>query len=628
MAEGVERPDLHGGGGEGRRYSAFISYSHADGAFAKRLHRRLEGYRLPHRALARADGAALAGARLKPVFRDIDELTAAHDLTAAVREAIASSDHLIVVCSPHAAASPWVAKEIELFRELHGPAGILAVLAEGDPRAAFPEALRGAAADLEPLAADFRGDGAKQHLALLKLVAALAGVRLDELMQRDAQRRLRTMAFAAGGAVAGIAVVAGLSIAALTERADANAQRQRAGGLGEFMATDLRRKLEAAGRHDILDQVNRAALESYKDQDLARLTPDQLEQRAKLLQGAGKDAEKKGDLKTAQAQFEAAHRITATLLAAKPNDPKRLFAHAQSEYWMGLINWREGNAAGAKAGFDAYARLADQLVATDPRNDEWRKEKVYAVGDLGMLALRQAGDAATAERYFAASVAELDAIARHNPADPEVMSDRANGLAWLADAQRLEGHLQAATASRAEQRRILDQMLAADPRNVEAKRYRLFNELAVARIAMAQGDTARAASLLKAGHVHALDLQAQDPENKDFPKQARMFELFEVRLWLDRPAAKRPPASRISSVLGDCSPRGSGSDNLEISDFCGVLLARLHSQQGDGAGAAAALAPVQDHAAKRHDILTARWGLNLAAEARPVHVAENKGGMR
>ena len=86
-----QRSGLEGVGDRGRRYSAFISYSHADGAFAKRLHRALEAYRLPHRALAHADGSALTGARLKPLFRDIDELSAAHDLTAAVREAIAQS---------------------------------------------------------------------------------------------------------------------------------------------------------------------------------------------------------------------------------------------------------------------------------------------------------------------------------------------------------------------------------------------------------------------------------------------------------------------------------------------------------------------------------------------------------
>src|SRR6516164_1237862 len=94
-----------------RRYSAFLSYSRTDVAFARRLQRRLEGYRLPGRLSGAND--CLEGRHVRPVFRDDDELVAGHDLTKAVREALAHSDHLIVVCSPRAARSAWVGREIE-----------------------------------------------------------------------------------------------------------------------------------------------------------------------------------------------------------------------------------------------------------------------------------------------------------------------------------------------------------------------------------------------------------------------------------------------------------------------------------------------------------------------------------
>jgi hypothetical protein len=119
-----------------------------------------------------------------------------------------------------------------------------------------------------------------------------------------------------------------------------------------------------------------------------------------------------------------------------------------------------------------------------------------------------------------------------------------------------------------------------------------------------------------------LALQAADPDNKDFPKQARMFQLFEVGLWLNRPTVAQPSASRISALLGDCAPIGPGADHREISDFCGVLLAKSRRMRGDIAGAEAALAPVRRDLAKQHAVLTARWGLDLAAEARPVQLAE------
>src|SRR5690349_6613864 len=96
------------------RYSAFISYSSADAKFAAWLHRELESYRLPRRLAERG-----MPDRLKPLFHDTWELNAHHDLPQALREAIADSESLIVICSPAARRSDWVGREIELFRNLH-----------------------------------------------------------------------------------------------------------------------------------------------------------------------------------------------------------------------------------------------------------------------------------------------------------------------------------------------------------------------------------------------------------------------------------------------------------------------------------------------------------------------------
>ena len=82
-------------------------------------------------------------------------MTAHHDLSAAVREALAQSDHLIVICSPRAARSEWVGREIEYFRAVHGDGRILAALIEGDPDTAFPPALRTTAAGQASVARPF-----------------------------------------------------------------------------------------------------------------------------------------------------------------------------------------------------------------------------------------------------------------------------------------------------------------------------------------------------------------------------------------------------------------------------------------------------------------------------------------
>ena len=592
------------------RYSAFISYSSHDRTFAGWLHRELEAYRLPKR-LAEASQGALRGGRLKPLFHDTWELNAHHDLPQALREAIAQSESMIVICSPAAAKSEWVGREIELFRDLHGDAPIRAALVEGEPEDAFPPALLGDQ-DVQPVAADFRRPTADRKLSVLKLVAALAGVQLDELVQRDGQRRTRRVMAFSGAAVATMAVVSVLSVVAITSREAAERQRTKAEGLNEVMLTDVRARLKRSGRLDLLSTVNQAVESYYRGQD--NVSDSGQEQRARLLQAMGEDDEKRGDLNGATARFLEARLLTASLLAAKPNDPKRIFAQAQSEYYMGFIDWHKGDGAAARRGFEAYATLAQRLVKADPKNLDWQLEAAYAESNLGMLALRQAGDAPTAERHFTTALQKFQLAADGKPKDADRWLELADGYAWLADTQRVRGDLASAQASRAAQRRILDGLLAADPLNVDAKSAMLSNQLALARLEAARGQTAQAIALLDKGHADAVALMRTSPDNAEFAAQARAFELFKVRTQLGLPSGRRPSSGALVRAIGDCEAKGGGASEREIADFCTVLSARILAGDGDARGAQRALARL--HSPKTGDAYSPRWGLNFSEEAR------------
>jgi hypothetical protein len=112
----------------GLTYQAFISYSHADAKVTAWLHRALESYRIPAHLVARH---GLASNRLVPVFRDRDELPMSDDLSASLTAALRDSRHLIVVCSPAAAASRWVNAEIRQFRAPFMPAACWRLLGGG-----------------------------------------------------------------------------------------------------------------------------------------------------------------------------------------------------------------------------------------------------------------------------------------------------------------------------------------------------------------------------------------------------------------------------------------------------------------------------------------------------------------
>ena len=178
------------------RYWAFISYSSKDKSWGSWLHRAIETYGIPAEYVEhhQTPTGQLAPKRFHPVFRDRDELPASSDLGAVIKKALVASRYLIVICSPNAAQSEWVNKEIETFLGLGRRDHIFAVIVDGEPNAGdvrecFPPVLR----QFEPIAADARPAGDGKTNAKLKLLAGMLGVNFDSLKQRDAKRRRRRL---------------------------------------------------------------------------------------------------------------------------------------------------------------------------------------------------------------------------------------------------------------------------------------------------------------------------------------------------------------------------------------------------------------------------------------------------
>lgn len=516
------------------RYRAFISYSHRDAAFGRRLHRRLERYGLPRRLVGRPGPRGPVPRRLTPIFRDREELTAAHDLTAEVRAALAASESLIVVCSPNAAASPWVAREVELFRELHPDRPILAALAAGEPGDCFPEPLsRGA----EPLAADFRKEGDGGRLALLKLVAGMVGVGLDELVQRDAQRRMRNVMAVTGAALAAVLAMGLLTTYALRAEAEAKRQRAEAERLVEFMQTDLRDRLRGVGRLDVMDAVNHRALAYYDAPDLddrARA------RRARVLHAVGENEADAGQLAPARRHFADADAITSAQLRDAPTDPERILAQAQSEYWLGYADYREQRFGPAKARFVAYRRLADDLVRRYPRVAAYRKELAYAEGNLCSVALSPPADGRGAVQHCSLALATLQALSAEAPRDRALRLDVINRHGWMADAYMAAGDNGQATAQRTLQLERLAPMIAEDPQNLDLRTRWVAAQSALATLEFRAGKLAEANARFKEVR-RVVDLMiAFDPTNARW--LWRREQLGRSIAYLDRQTAAKGTA--------------------------------------------------------------------------------------
>jgi tetratricopeptide (TPR) repeat protein len=491
-------------------YVAFISYSHKDAAIGRWLHRKLEGYRLPKRLAGTQGEDGEVPARLTPIFRDRDELPAAGDLSERVRAALAVSRNLIVLCSPHSAASPWVAREIETFRELHPDRPIFTAILEGEPGECFAPALR--EGGVEPLAADLRREGDGRRLGLLKLVAGLSGVGLDALVQRDAQRRVRRVTYVTAAAITAMLVMALLTAVALNAQAEAERQRGEAEGLVEFMLTDLRDRLKGVGRLDVLTAVNQRAWDYYQRQNLDGLEAPSLERRARILNALGEDDMKRGEVDRALEQFREASRTTAALLAERPNDPARIFAHAQSEFWVGFVDFDRKNYQPARVAFERYKSLADRLVAIDGGNAKWRKEAGFADGALCSIALDPPPNVRAALTSCAAALANMERAAAAL-GDRSLDGELANRHAWLADAHKANGDWVRARAERDAQERILQRMLAAQPRDAAVRERWILLQIPMAEFYAREKDRTSGRRKLEQALAMLDGMIALDPEN-------------------------------------------------------------------------------------------------------------------
>jgi tetratricopeptide (TPR) repeat protein len=535
--------------GDGRadelRYTAFLSYSHKDSTAAGRLHRRLETYRMPKRLVGAETPRGPVPARLAPIFRDREELPAATDLSATVREALALSGALIVLCSPHAAASLWVAEEIETFRKLHPDRPILAAILDGDPSDCFPAVLRALGRDgtwHEPLATDLRRHCDGQRLGMLKLVAGITGVGLDALVQRDASRRIRRVMAVTAAALVAMLAMAALALVAINargeadrQRAETERQRAAAAGLVEFMLTDLRTRLRGVGRLDIMLAVNRRALAFYGGQQALDGRPADAAAYARVLHALGEDDLGKGDERAALANFREARRITATLIGQWPDDLNIIFAHAQSDYWIGRVHEYREDWPAAERQYGLYAAAARRLIARAPRNPDYMNEMAFGAAAQGRVRLGGRGDSIGAERLFRQSIHWFEAAIRARPGEDEYRIALANAYANLADSFYPRRLWRQSLAFRLRQYDIVVRLQRADPDNA-LKLFRLgLAERAVAAMSSLAGDQGKVGLFLGRSYQTARTLTALDPANADW----LLFRLY-VECGLAGTPSQRP----------------------------------------------------------------------------------------
>jgi eukaryotic-like serine/threonine-protein kinase len=512
------------------RFYAFLSYSHQDKELADWLHRELERFRVPHSLAGKLTANGVVPRRLTPIFRDQHDLSAGGELADEIKAALAASQFLVVLCSPTAAKSRWTNAEIESFKRTRPEGCVLAAIAAGEPFASdlpgreeeecFPPALRykfdrrgrQTVKRAEPLAADFRAGAEGQRTAFLKLVAGMLGVGLDELVQRETTRRHRQLAWVAAASLAGMAATSTLAVTAIQARNAARDQRREAEGLVSFMLGDLKDKLEPIGRLDALDGVGSRVLAYYSKQNTSELSDAALLQRSRALSLTAQVSYLRGDLDSALRLYREAIDGTGEAIRRNPDDPQRLFDHAQNFFYIGEIARQKGDAVGAESAYRMYKRLAERMVALDPDNMKWRMEEQYADVDVGIVLYAQRRFR-EASAQFGQALQTIEALATADPHNSDYQKSVADSLAWLADAQMSEGRLGEAIATRQRHAALLNRLLAQS-RDVAISDKLVQAHRALGNLYVATGQLEPAVGELREAVAGADSLLQLEPKNR------------------------------------------------------------------------------------------------------------------
>ncbi|MEM6475432.1 MAG: TIR domain-containing protein [Pseudomonadota bacterium] len=498
-----------------KKYGAFISYSHADAATVAKLHKQLEAYRLP-KGLGSINALNASKSGLGKVFRDREDLSAAENLSDAVTDALGRSQVLVVVCSPEAKASRWVSQEIAFFRENCPGSPILAAIVRGEPADAFPEALT--QGGTEPLAADLRKEGDGWKLGFLKVVAGIAGVPLDALVQRDSQRQMRRV-MAVTGVTALVAVAMGV-MTTLAIQARDEAQMLRVNG-DEFineLLTDGREDLVGVGRLDVLDKFNERALRFYEKQgDPRDLPDDSLENWARILHVIGEDETKKvdGDLDKALGIFGLASSATEELVKRQPANPDRLQAHGHSLYWVGRVSELRSEFAKAETSYIAYHANGLKLSEAEPDSYRTAIERGYGDLNLGILAFARE-NYVEAGKKFDLAIQQFQAAERKKPEDRTALEELANALAWRFDTHYKAGEFAEALAVRQNSASIIGRIVTENPKDREAQFSLQIAQRAIALTRCELGQVAEARRALGSAIDGMGDLVRLDPNNGEW----------------------------------------------------------------------------------------------------------------
>ena len=214
----------------------------------------------------------------------------------------------------------------------------------------------------------------------------------------------------------------------------AQTARGEAEGLVEYMIKDLKVKLEPVGRLDLLKGVGDKAVEYYDKQDIKDLPDDSLNRQAAARQVLAQVHLDAGRMDDAQREIESSAALTREVLERNPDDTDAIYAHAQSEYWVGAYYRKQGKLTEMEKPLREYDRLAQVLYKKDPTNFDWVMEAAWGKNNLGIWARLQNKQevAIYASENYAKSIAFFEEAIKLRPKSKVALTELVDTMSGKA----------------------------------------------------------------------------------------------------------------------------------------------------------------------------------------------------
>ena len=393
----------------------------------------------------------------------------------------------------------------------------------------------------------------------------------------DAPRRRRRNLVAAAVAIAAVLGAIKYAVdlsrernAALAARDEAQLRRGQAENLIGFMVGDLRTKLTAVGRLEILDDVGRKALEYFASVPDRALSDEELYRRSQALHQLGQVLQARGDNAAALKTYEESLAQAEEVVRRRPDNPEWQLGLGTSHFYVADVRMRAGDLDSALAHFRAYQQIAEKLVARDPTNFTYRLEQSYGHSNVAAIYQRQGNLQGAREQLEIGTRLQAE-LSSQKPNDQTLQISRANAFNRLGIVEDLLGDLAAADASFEREIEIHNQVLAKDARNMRVRRRLEVGLIYRGLLLRARGETRAASATLETALREAQALVALDPTNADWKRDLAAAGNALARIDVDQGrharAIERLRASRES--MADLAKKNP-TRTIELRDLGGV----------------------------------------------------------